>query len=72
MSIQLPDGRYRVFGKSFQVGLCIINGRVDETHSSPELHRLAGMNADAFACYARAKKWRLEEVVLVGAPNERR
>lgn len=68
MSIQLPDGKYRVIAPKFSVGLCITDGRVDENLSAPELRRLGGMMADAFACYARAKGWRLEDVKVTEAP----
>jgi hypothetical protein len=67
MSIQLSNGKYRVIAPGFTVGLVITDGRVDPNLTAPELRRLGGMLADAFACYARAKKWRVEEVKTVGA-----
>lgn len=68
MSVQLPDGKYSVIAPRFHVGLRIVYGKVDANLTAPELRRLGGMNADAFACYARAKGWRLEAVKEEGAP----
>ena len=68
MSIQLSDGRYRVIGRGFATGLAIVDGRVSESLSGPELRRLAGMMADAFACYARAKGWQIEDAKVAEAP----
>ena len=68
MSVQLPDGKYSVIAPRFHVSVCIVNGRVEENLTAPELRRLGNMHADAFACYARAKGWRIEEVRVAEAP----
>ncbi len=52
----------------FRVSICIVDGRVEENLTAPELRRLGNMHADAFACYARAKGWRLEEVRVAEVP----
>jgi hypothetical protein len=61
-AIQLPDGRYRVTAPGFTCGVAIVDGRVSPTLTAPELRRLGGMMADAFACYARSKKWKVDAV----------
>lgn len=61
-AIQLPDGKYLVTAPRFQCGIRIVDGRVETATTSPMLRRLGGMMADAFACYARAKKWKVETV----------
>lgn len=61
-AIQLPDGRYWVIAPRFGCGVRIVDGRVDPQLTGPELRRLAGMLADAFACYCRGKKWKVNAV----------
>jgi len=68
VSIQLPDGKYSVITPRFRVSVAIVDGRVEANLSAPELRRLSNMAADAFACYARAKGWRLEDVRVAEAP----
>ena len=70
MSIQLPDGRYWVTAPRFACGVRITNGRVDDALTGPELRRLSGMMADAFACYARSKKWKVNAVKEAEVPSE--